>query len=107
MKEPQQIAERFIAYLKEQGQYENLSEIVDVLQKEAFRRQEIHLISAETLSESEQTDLKKTLTAKWGDHPLIFTVDPVLLSGMIIKFRDKIIDLSGKSKLTNLAQALK
>ena len=107
MKEPQQIADRFIAYLKEEEQYENLSEIVDILQKEAYRRQEINIISSEKLSETEQSELKKSLTAKWGDHPLVFTVDPIILSGMVVKFQDKILDLSGKNKLTNLAQVLK
>ena len=107
MKEPKQIADRFIAYLKEEEQYENLSEIVDILQKEAYRRQEINIISSEKLSETEQSELKKSLTAKWGDHPLVFTVDPIILSGMVVKFQDKILDLSGKNKLTNLAQVLK
>ena len=100
------ISERFLEYLDEQGQAEILPEIADILNAEALRRQEIHVIAAAPFEKSEQHELEKTLQEKWGEHPVLITIDPILLSGMIITFRDTIIDLSGKGRLMDLATHL-
>ncbi len=101
------IAERFITYLKEEEQIEHLEEIAGYIQAEALRRQEIHVISALELDAKERKSLEKTLHEKWGEHPTIFTCDPIILSGVIIKYSDTIIDLSGRASLTDLATHLK
>jgi ATP synthase F1 delta subunit len=104
---PLKISQQFIAFLKEQELYELLPEIVTELEKESFRSKEISLISAVELSAAEKKEIESTLKAKWGEHPFIYTTDAVILSGMIVKFEDKIIDMSGRGKLTDLAQELK
>ena len=104
---PKQIVSGFISYLKEQELYDSLPEVVKELEKEMYRNQDIAVISAVPLTKEEVKDLEKTLTDKWGEHPFVYTVDPVVLSGLIVKFQDKIIDMSGRGKLTDLAQELK
>ncbi len=100
------IAENFIAYLNEEGIGDLLPEVASLLDKEADRRNIITVMSAETLTEKEQADLCKTLTAKWGERDVEFAVDSTLLSGMIIAFKDQIIDMSGRNALTDLSQHL-
>jgi len=107
MSTAKQVTDRFLEYLAEQGQRDALPEIAELLMAEALRRQEIHVISAAPLEHKEEAELKKTLLERWGEHPVVLTVDPILLSGMIIRFQDTIIDLSGKGRLTDLATHLK
>ncbi|HSI21304.1 MAG TPA: F0F1 ATP synthase subunit delta [Verrucomicrobiae bacterium] len=100
------ISESFLAYLTEEGLTDLLPEIAESLTREADRRQVITIMSAAPLPEGEKSDLKKTLTAKWGEHAVEFTVDESLLSGMIIAYRDQVIDMSGRSALNDLSQKL-
>jgi F0F1-type ATP synthase delta subunit len=83
-----------------------LPDIALSLSREADRRQVITVIAAAELPEKEQKELSKTLIEKWGEHTVEFTTDETLLSGMIIAFRDQVIDLSGRSKLNDLSQKL-
>ena len=101
------IAETIISHLKKEGQYDMLPAVVDVLQKEVFRSKTITIISAAPLEDKDETALKKMLFEKWGEHELAMTVDPTLLSGLIIRFQDQLIDMSGKNSLNQLAHALK
>lgn len=101
------ISQEFISYLQEHELYDLLPDVVRELEKESFRSKEITVISSIELSPAEKKDLESTLQGKWGEHPFVYTVDPVILSGMIVKFEDKIIDMSGRGKLTDLAQELK
>lgn len=100
------LTENFLAYLKEEGLHDLLPDIAVGLSREADRRQNITVMSAAALSEKEQAELTKTLTAKWGERDIVFTVDSSLLSGMIIAFRDQVIDMSGRQALTDLNQKL-
>ncbi len=103
---PSHIAREIIALLKEKDSYDQLPAIAHLLQEEAQRNQDIHVISAVPMSEKEQKEVHQQLAKEWGEHPLVVTVDPVLVSGMVIKFQDKIIDLSGKHALQDLKNAL-
>ncbi len=100
------LIENFIGYLKEEGLSDLLPEVAEGLSREADRRQIITVMAAAKLTEKEQTDLRKTLTDKWGERSVEFTTDESLLSGMIIAFRDQVIDLSGRTALTDLSQKL-
>jgi F0F1-type ATP synthase delta subunit len=100
------VAERFLTYLKEEGLNDQLQDIAEHLTKEADRRHTITVICATPLSDKEQKDLSATLTAEWGDRDVMFTVDESLLSGMIISFRDRVIDMSGRHALRDLRQEL-
>lgn len=104
---PHAITNQIISSLQEHDLYDMLPEIVKELEGEVYRGKEISVISAVALSETEKKELEKTLQEKWNEHPFVYTVDPVILSGMIIKFEDKIIDMSGRGKLTDLEQELK
>jgi F0F1-type ATP synthase delta subunit len=103
----EQIARQIIDYLAEEGWSDRLPEIVRILEKEAYRNQEITVISAVPLSEEELTEVRRMLTDKWGEHPLVTLVDPALLSGMLIRFGHTVIDLTGKQHLRSLAAHLR
>jgi ATP synthase F1 delta subunit len=101
------IAKNFIHYLKEQERYDALKDIVSLLQEELFRNHDITVITAAPLDMKQQAELEKKLIEKWGEHRILVSADPSLLSGLIIRFQDTIIDLSGKNKLNDLAQELR
>jgi ATP synthase F1 delta subunit len=102
-----EISKNFIQYLKEQGRYDILKDIVTLLHEELYRNQDITVITAAPLEDKQHHELEKKLTEKWGEHRILISVDPSLLSGLIIRFQDTIIDLSGKNKLNELAQELR
>jgi|GEM_PF-5703333 len=103
---PTQIANAFVSYLKEQERYNLLPEITQALQEEVLRNQDISVIAATELTEKERKDLEKDLVAKWGEHRVVFTVDPTILSGIIVRFHDNILDLSGRQGLRELKETL-
>ena len=100
------IAKGFIQYLKDEEQYALLPEIVKELQEEVFRNQDISVISATKLSAAEEKDISKMVTDKWGEHRVVFTTDAAILSGLIIRFQDNILDLSGRASLQDLKTQL-
>lgn len=109
MKQPtiSEITAAFITYLKEQNLYRHLPEVVELLDREARRNQDIAVISATPLSTKEKGELTKALHTQWGEHPLVFTTDDTLLSGLVIKYQDQLVDLSGHGQLSHLANVLK
>lgn len=100
------VSDRLLQYLREEGIGDELPTITELLQHEVERRQAITVISAAAIDEPAQQELVATLNAKWGDRPVQFAVDAALLSGMIIAYRDQIIDMSGRHALTDLNQQL-
>ena len=106
MADPKLIAERFLKLLSEQNQLQMLPEIIEVLQEQAWRNLDIQVVSSQSLSETEQKQLKGVLIDRFGEHRVIFAHDPVLLSGLLVKFGDQVIDLSGRKGLKDLNQAL-
>lgn len=64
--------------------------------------------SAKALSSSQVSALKATLKTAFGrDVALDATVDPSLLGGIVVKVGSRMIDSSLKTKLNNLAHAMK
>lgn len=106
MSKPQEIAADVIKLLKKEDRYDWLPEIVAELQKELFRNADITVISAVMLAETEQKSLEKQLVERWGEHQVLYVVDPSLLSGLLIKFQDTVIDLTGRNDLAEFRQAL-
>lgn len=96
------LARAFLDYLKEQERYDLLPEIVKNLQEEVSRNQDISVISATPLPESEKLALKNALIKKWGDHPVTFAVDPAVISGFMVRFNDTVLDCSGRNDLKDL-----
>lgn len=103
---PTDIARDIIAFLKKHDLYDQLEEVNRLLEEEVARTHDITVISALPVPEKEQAELRKTLTEKWGDHPVVYRVDESLLSGLIVTFRDKVIDRSGRQALKDLRQNL-
>jgi F0F1-type ATP synthase delta subunit len=103
----QSTAQTIIKFLKDNDQYDQLPAITEILQKEAWRSQEISVISAVELDKKEREELEKTLFKKWDEHEITFSVDESLLSGMVIRFQNQLLDLSGTNSLNQLSQALK
>jgi len=102
----EQISQQIIRLLKEHDQYALLPEVVHLLQEEAYRNQDISVICAVPLQAKEEKELRESLLKKWGEHRVVISVDPILLTGLMIKFQDKVIDLSGRAALHNLKQEL-
>lgn len=105
-KEVKTITEGFLDYLSEQGLSDLLPDIAQSLTHEAERRQMVTIMSAAELSTTEKDNLTTSVTAKWGEHPVTFTVDATLLSGIIVAFKDHILDMSGRNALTDLRETL-
>ncbi|MEI6478069.1 MAG: F0F1 ATP synthase subunit delta [bacterium] len=104
---PESTAQTIVKFLKDNGQYDQLPAITEILQKEAIRSQRISIISAVAVPEKERKELEATLFKKWGEHETGYTVDESLLSGMLIRYQNQLLDLTGKGSLTQLSQALK
>lgn len=62
----------------------------------------VEVISAMPLSEAEQKNAKSML----GADDVVFSVDPAILGGVIVRSADKVVDGSVRSGLTNLAGRL-
>lgn len=106
MSTAQTIAKRFLEYLREEGMQDELGVIAAELTREAERRQVITVMSAEPLTEKDRAKLTTALVKKWGEHEVEFTVDASLLSGLLIAFKDQVIDMSGRNALTDLKEQL-
>lgn len=103
---PEALAKSFIEYLRDENLYAMLPQITQELSDEVLRNQDITVISATTLTESQEKEITRELKAKWGEHRVVFSTDPSLLSGMLIHFQDNVIDLTGKQSLRELKQNL-
>jgi F-type H+-transporting ATPase subunit delta len=96
------IADGFISYVRQQGLEERLPEVIECLQREADRQVDITVVSAASLDEGERREIGERVQQKWGEHHVRFHVDPLLVSGLIVHFRDQLIDLSGHGRLSDL-----
>jgi len=106
MSEPHQIAADVIRVLKKEDRYDWLPEIVGELKKELYRNADITVISAVPVPPADRKELERRLEARWGEHRVLYAVDPGVLSGMLIKFQDTVIDLTGQAGLTAIRQSL-
>lgn len=106
MKTATSVAAALSQYLKDEGRYDQLPEVIAALQEEVYRNQEISVILAAAATPAEEKAITAEVTAKWGEHPVNFFVDATILSGMILRFQDNILDLSGRRNLKDLATAL-
>lgn len=100
------VAQLVLDYLKEHDEMGQLPQILSELQKESYRSQTVRLISAQELTKEEVSEISASLVAKWGEHELSLSVDPSLISGMIIRFGDTVIDRSGRKSLSDLSASL-
>jgi len=65
------------------------------------------VVSAANLSESEQEQLRKSLSEQYGDGlTFTFRVDPSLLGGLRVRVGDRLIDTSVASRLAAMRESL-
>ena len=100
------IAEGLIEYLQAQRLFEQLPELIALLQIEADRTHEVTVVSAETLSEADKKEIVRQTETAWGRHPVSFFVDPLLVAGMLVRFQGQLLDLSTRARLTDLKEYL-
>lgn len=100
------IGSGLIDYLESQGLSAQLPALVEQLQAEIDRRHEISVISAEPLSDSDKTSISKKVIITFGEHPVAFYTDPLLVSGLLVRFNGQLLDLSIHGRLTDLKEHL-
>ncbi len=100
------IATELLDYLKQEGLLEHLPALTEELQQEVWRNQDISVISAEELPEAQKKELAHSLTAKWGEHRIVYSIDSTIVSGIVIRYQSNVIDLSGRRSLQDLAHTL-
>lgn len=70
-------------------------------------RLRVEVISAIVLNDAQKTTLYKDLTRYFDKEILLeYTVDSKIVAGIIIKYKDEVIDYSFRKKLLNLQQEL-
>jgi F0F1-type ATP synthase delta subunit len=75
--------------------------------EDVARRLEItryRVVSADTLSPQDQARIARTMSDTKSD--IIYTTNTQLLGGMIVKTKDKILDLSLKNKINQLKNTI-
>ena len=100
------VADGLIEYLQEQGIVDELPKLIARLQLEVDRQHEITVISAETLSKADCHQITLQTKQTWGEHPISFFVDPLLVTGILVRFRDQLLDLSTRNRLSELKEYL-
>ena len=106
MSSSRQITDTLIHYLEAHDLLDSLPQVIAVLEQKAAELNQIKVAAASQLSVEEENQLREALFKKWGEHPISFEHQPELLSGMRITFHDHILDTSGKTKLSTLAEQL-
>lgn len=65
------------------------------------------VVSAVALSAEEQAELRRSLTARYGDGlTFAFSVDPALMGGLRVRVGDRLIDTSVASRLQAMRETL-
>ena len=101
----------FLGVMAENGRLGELAAVARLYKRlAADARGEVsaQIVSARPLDASQLTALKSKLKAREGrDVTLETSVDPDLLGGLVIRLGSQMIDASIKTKLNNLASAMK
>ena len=100
------ISDGLIEYLQGQNLLDDLPELIGLLQAEVDRKHEVTVVSAATLDAGERKEIARQTALAWGEHPISYHVDPLLVSGLLVRFRDQLLDLSTRGRLTDLKEYL-
>ena len=96
----------FLETLLDEGRFNIFSTIFDVFQKEKNNIKNIKILDvfyAYEIDEEQKTRLKDKLSNKFNKEVILnYQKDETILGGLVIKFDDKIIDLSLKTKFDRL-----
>ena len=102
----ERIVETIVQFLRTSNQYGLLPEVIAGLEKERYRNQSIHVTVAAPLREADEQQLRQSLLEKWGEHYVVLSTDPSLLSGMLISFNGTVLDTTGKQTIQQLSTTL-
>ncbi len=96
----------FLETLLDEGRFNIFSTIFDVFQKEKNNLKNIKILDVfyvYEIDEEQKTRLKDKLSNKFNKEVILnYQKDETILGGLVIKFEDKIIDLSLKTKFDRL-----
>ncbi len=96
----------FMETLLDEGRFNIFSTIFDVFQKEKNNLKNIKILDvfyAYDLDDEQKTKLKDKLSSKFNKEVILnYQKDEDILGGLVIKFEDKVIDLSLKTKFDRL-----
>jgi F-type H+-transporting ATPase subunit delta len=96
--------------MQERGDLDLIDEVAANLTRSVGGQHEpikAEIASAVPLSAEEEEQLRKSLSAQYGDG-LVFTfrVDPALMGGLLVRVGDRLIDTSIASRLSALRESL-
>lgn len=104
------LTRRFLGVLAKNGRLSQLDAVVRTFDRlAAAHRGETfaEVISAHPLKDDQLAALKANLKARGGTVAIDAKVDPSILGGIIVRLGSRMIDASVKTKLNNLAQAMR
>lgn len=90
------------------AQLEHLKATLDEIEQAGRKsRVDAGVTSAVPLTEAEREALEARLHARYGsDLPIVYTVDPAILGGLIVRVGDRYVDGSVATRLGQLRQTL-
>lgn len=98
------IVKAIMSYLTGKKRLDLLPKIIEGLGQ--FQNKEsnaLEVVTCNQLQEVEKEEIKKAINAKLGEFSEFkFTTDKSILGGVLIKFKDKMIDLSLLGKLNEI-----
>jgi F-type H+-transporting ATPase subunit delta len=105
------ITAKFLGVLAENGRLSELKPVIKTVRKLAANARgetTAEVTSAHPLNDDQVARLKSNLKARLGrDVTIEPKVDPELLGGLVVRLGSQMIDASIRTKLNNLAQAMK
>ena len=102
------IVDSIISFLEEKGKLSLLPEIIAGLKKELEKRENMAVIvSAKGLTAQEEKEADIAAKKYFGEDIAVKkTIDPLILGGLVFKYKDTIIDESFANKLAKIADEL-
>ncbi len=103
------LGQTIIGVLKKHNQIDKLPELINFLQTKTQSKnsQSVIVVSSTQLSSQQKQLLTSIIHQKINPLvPVKFEINPDLIGGLVIKYQDKILDLSIKGRLNKIKQEL-
>ena len=103
------LGQTIIEFLKKHHQLDKLPDLINFLQTQTPQDfpEKIFVITSVPLTSSQKRTLTQILHQQINPKiPIVFQIDPQLIGGLVIKYQDKILDLSIKGRLNKIKQEL-
>lgn len=110
-KDHKKVIDNFISILKENGaddRYEDIIKEVEKLEQKKQNAKQVELITASPLGKEEEEKITRELNKQLGNNiELRKVVDEGIISGLVIKVDDVVIDGSVKRRIEKLGSDIK